>query len=347
MSNKASPAAIGAFVLGAVALLVGGIIAFSGGKLLQAKTSFVSYFPGTVAGLAVGAPVQFQGVQIGEVTSITLDYYVEEGRFSIPVYYDVWPDRLRTSDRRFEGGAESAQQKAERTRELVEKHGLRAVLTSVSLVTGQYVVSLELRPDTEFSYVGADDDGVEIPAVEATRDKIGDLFQNLDLQGLVSKATSALDGITAFVNDPKFREMPDHVARLVSDLDAAIQDAEARIDQLATRGDAAIADYQTLARTATERVQTLADSLEATSAKLGALSDSVNAKVDPIATSAIGAFGAGKQALDEAEQLLAPDSATRTNLDVMLEEAAGAARSLRILADYLEQNPDALIKGKY
>jgi len=343
MSNKASPAAIGGFVLGAAALLVGGIIAFSSGKLLQQKQPFVSYFPGTVAGLAVGAPVQFQGVQIGEVTAIALDYYIDERRFSIPVYYDIWPDRWRTQG----AAAVDAAGSRERLRDLVEKHGLRAVLTSVSLVTGQYVVSLELRPNTEFAYVGADGGVHEIPAVAATRDKLGDMFQNLDLQGLVSKATSALDGITAFVNSSEFREMPKDVDKLIADADAAILDVKARVDGLVARGDAAIADYQTLARTATERVQSLADAIEATSVKVGTLSDSVNAKVDPLAASAIGAFDAGKKAMTQADDMLAPDSATRSNLDVMLEEAAGAARSLRILADYLEQNPDALIKGKY
>lgn len=47
------------------------------------------------------------------------------------------------------------------------------------------------------------------------------------------------------------------------------------------------------------------------------------------------------------DSMVDPSSATRSDLDTLLEEAAGAARSLRVLADYLEQNPDALIKGKY
>jgi len=341
MSKKASPAAIGGFVLGAVVLLVGGIIAFSSGRLLQDKIAFLSYFPGTVAGLAVGAPVQFQGVQVGEVKAIKLDYYLSEGRFSIPVYYEIWPDAFRLH------GAGPDHKRGQGTRDLVEKEGLRAVLTSASLVTGQYVVTLELRPGTEFKYVGTDPDVTEIPAVEATRDKLGNVLEKLDLQGLVKKATDALDGIDSFVNDPKLRALPEHVDKLIADTNTLVNDAKAQLDKLADAGDAAIADYQTLARTANERVVTLADAIEAASRKVGTLSDAVNAKVDPLAKSAIGAFDAGKKTLDDVDDMIAPDSATRGNLDVMLEEAAGAARSLRILADYLEQNPDALIKGKY
>jgi paraquat-inducible protein B len=39
-------------------------------------------------------------------------------------------------------------------------------------------------------------------------------------------------------------------------------------------------------------------------------------------------------------------SPTRADLENTLKELAGAARSLRVLADYLEQHPDALLKGK-
>ena len=47
-----------------------------------------------------------------------------------------------------------------------------------------------------------------------------------------------------------------------------------------------------------------------------------------------------------AESLVSEDSNTRYNLDTTLEELAAAARSVRLMADYLEQNPDALLKGK-
>ena len=50
--------------------------------------------------------------------------------------------------------------------------------------------------------------------------------------------------------------------------------------------------------------------------------------------------------MSNARKFLAEDSRTRYNLDVALEELAAAARSLRLMADYLEQNPDALLKGK-
>jgi paraquat-inducible protein B len=40
------------------------------------------------------------------------------------------------------------------------------------------------------------------------------------------------------------------------------------------------------------------------------------------------------------------DSPAYVDMADMLEEFADAARSLRVFADYIEQHPDALIKGK-
>ena len=52
----------------------------------------VTYFPGSVQGLAVGAQVQFQGVEIGQVTGIRVNYVPGENGFRIPVAYDIWPE---------------------------------------------------------------------------------------------------------------------------------------------------------------------------------------------------------------------------------------------------------------
>jgi paraquat-inducible protein B len=50
--------------------------------------------------------------------------------------------------------------------------------------------------------------------------------------------------------------------------------------------------------------------------------------------------------LESATQLIAPDSALDVELNRMLHEGGDAARALRVLADYLERHPEALIHGK-
>ncbi len=51
-------------------------------------------------------------------------------------------------------------------------------------------------------------------------------------------------------------------------------------------------------------------------------------------------------AFKQVEETLAPDSQVRTDTARLLREIGDAARSLRVLADYLERQPDALLYGK-
>jgi paraquat-inducible protein B len=55
---------------------------------------------------------------------------------------------------------------------------------------------------------------------------------------------------------------------------------------------------------------------------------------------------AAESAIKSIDELVGKDSATKADLENTLQELASAARSLRLLADYLEKHPDAIIKGK-
>ena len=344
MSKQANPMAIGGFVLGALALAVIAILVFSSDALFKSKIRIVTYFPGTVQGLNIGARVEFQGVQIGQVVDIKLQYWQGKGRFRIPVYYDFWPKSLNIlgGDSQNEGGIS-----VQATQRLVREQGLRAQLQAVSLVTGQYMITLGLYPESPINVVGEGQAIAEIPAIEATRDRISGMLEGLRLDDLVNSGIGALNAITAMVENPAWQTLaPDvdqvleEIRRLVTDLDSGVKPLLGQLDQTLT-------DYAELAQTLKQRVNTLADSIEKTSAQVGTLGRRIESRVEPLANSAQGAFNNAGKALQSANDLLAEDSAPRYNLDLLLQEAASAARSLRLLADYIEQNPDALIKGKY
>ncbi len=61
MGKKTSTTAIGAFVIGAIALTVISVIVFGSGKLFATTVPCVFYFKGSVQGLSVGSPVKFKG----------------------------------------------------------------------------------------------------------------------------------------------------------------------------------------------------------------------------------------------------------------------------------------------
>src|SRR4029450_5040348 len=91
MNKKISPAMIGAFVLGAVALIVIAILVFGSGRLFRQTRSFVLYFDNSVNGLRIGAPVKVKGVEIGSVKDIRLLLLVGQGTAGdkIPVIIEI------------------------------------------------------------------------------------------------------------------------------------------------------------------------------------------------------------------------------------------------------------------
>jgi paraquat-inducible protein B len=89
------------------------------------KRPWLLYFDGSVRGLAVGAPVELQGIKIGEVTEITLEFDWEKLAFRIPVIIELETERVQ-----FVG--KQTMDKLRGMDILVQK-GLRAQLQSGSL----------------------------------------------------------------------------------------------------------------------------------------------------------------------------------------------------------------------
>lgn len=70
-------------------------------------------------------------------------------------------------------------------------------------------------------------------------------------------------------------------------------------------------------------------------------------RVDPMATDLEKTLSNADKTMASIQSMIAPNSVMRYDLGTALEEAATAMRSVRILANYLERHPDALIYGKF
>ncbi len=79
--------------------------------------------------------------------------------------------------------------------------------------------------------------------------------------------------------------------------------------------------------------------LNATATEVRALLQTIDQQIGPLMTQAHGT-------LASAEALVGSNSQTRYDLNAMLKELAGAARAIRVFADYLERHPEALLRGK-
>src|SRR6478609_6690502 len=137
MSTRANPKLIGGFVLGAIALVIIGLLAFGSGQYFAPKGKAVLYFAGSLAGLDVGSPVTFRGVKVGTVNKIVIQYDIRQQKLRIPVYIELDPAKFQIVS-----GARSGVN----IKELVQR-GLRARLQIQSLVTGQTSVDFDFYPD--------------------------------------------------------------------------------------------------------------------------------------------------------------------------------------------------------
>ncbi len=104
-------------------------------------TSYLLYFDQSVRGLRSGAPVEFRGIEVGEVTDVRLEFDPESARFRIPVTIEIEPERF--TQRTLTAAARRD------TIDRLVASGLRAQLKSGNLLTGQLVVSLDVFKDAK------------------------------------------------------------------------------------------------------------------------------------------------------------------------------------------------------
>ena len=100
MAKQANRMMIGGFVVLAVIIMAASLVVFGSGKFFKKTNKYVLYFDESVKGLSVGAPVLFQGVQVGSVTSITLQADLVKMKTQIPVLIEIEPDRWKVRSRR-------------------------------------------------------------------------------------------------------------------------------------------------------------------------------------------------------------------------------------------------------
>lgn len=185
MSKKANPMAIGVFVVVAMTIALGAIVTLGSGKLFKQTETYVMYFESSLSGLDVGAPVELQGVRIGEVSAIKLVYDNETGSTIIPVYVEI-------DGSRWERSAD------ETTNDDISAHierGLRAQLQSQSMVTGKLKIMLVTVSDAPVRLVGGDPTVDEIPTILNMTEALKNTLDDLPLADIVSNVNKTLEEI--------------------------------------------------------------------------------------------------------------------------------------------------------
>jgi paraquat-inducible protein B len=266
----------------------------SGFRLFKTREAALAYeevytlrvampFRESVRGLAIGAPVDFRGVVIGEVTDIRPQWDEQDNAFDMIALVNLYPDRFA---RRRIGALPSEKLGLSRQEgiDVLVKEGLRGQLRTGNLLTGQLYIALDFFRDARPQKVAWSDDPPRFPT------RLGSL--------------TAIDQTVAEIAK-KLAKVPfDDIGR---DLKTALE------------------------------------TLDRTLKSVDALAVSLNRDVAPEARESLIAL---RKSLVTLERTVAQDAPLQQDMRETLREVSRAAASLRALTDYLEQHPEALIRGR-
>lgn len=323
MSQRANPARIGLFLIGAAVLIVLAVAMLASNAWFARRTSFIAFFPESVNGLENGAPVKFQGVPIGAVTEIMIQINQQEMSFQVPVKFDIDLRRLTTHLDTYVNLADTMV-----LRQQIE-NGLRAQLQMESIVTGLLYIELAYRTDsTPPRLANASEDWPEIPTTPSLMAAIGGGAGSVISE--VMRILNRLNDLLSEVDMPEINRAVVQSARAIEELMASpdIKAVLKDLPELTAQINQTMVDVGRLANRADSAIGPLSEQISGTTAE------------------AIATLQSLRQTLDETHGLLSSDAGPGYALEGALNSLREAAEALRVLINSLEQNPDMLLRGK-
>lgn len=260
------------------------------------RVAFILEFDGSVHGLEVGAPVEFRGIKVGNVTHIHLQYSTAEGRVRIPVTVAFEPQRVERAG--LTAAEQSKPENVMRAMADLVGRGLRAQLRSQSLISGALFVAFDIFPDAAPARIGMVDnpDGqgklYALPTVPSAMESLEttatgvverlalllDRVGKMPIEGVLQDTRDTLQSMRSLAQLPEIRET-------LGSLDKTLNEADGSLHQMTVLVDSANASY-------------------------GANSD------------------------------------VRREIIDLLRQLQDAAKSMKELADTLEEHPESIIRGK-
>jgi paraquat-inducible protein B len=337
MKRKASATLIGTFVVAGIALIATTIIALAGNDLFTRKERTVMYFGGSVYGLQVGAPVVFRGVRVGSVESIDIFYDRKNDSYAIPVVAVLDSNAVSGLDGK--RGSEPA------LPALVER-GLSAQLSMQSLLTGLLYVDLDLRPKLDGKLRGSTRRAeIEIPTTATAIQNLREQFDGMDFRRIAEDISAIASSARAVVAGPQLKQALDDLATITANFKSMSGRLDKRIDPLTSELERSLV----ATRKAMEGMGQAAQSVDKTATGVGRTSERVGEMLAPDAPLVKNLQRAADEVARTATALretTSSDSRLMLGADRALEDLSRASRALRDLAEALEQQPDALLRGR-
>ena len=210
MSRKANYFKIGAFVIIGLAIAVIGIVVFGAGKFFRHKIMIETYLDQSVQGLNVGAPLKYQGVQVGNVKEIgfAFNYYPTSYTYVV-VRAEIQQELV--GERKSLGRIPTEEERISRIMELIEKKGLRLQLDSQGITGVAFLNMVNLDPK-RFPPLKIDwePESLYIPSAP----------------GVITQIEEAIENLTGTLETIDIKGITDKVNQILVSTDKAIEDAQ-------------------------------------------------------------------------------------------------------------------------
>ena len=190
---------------------------------------------------------------------------------------------------------------------LIEK-GLRAQLVLQSFVTGQLLVDVDFHPGTPIRLVGLEKEYPEIPTIPSGIEQLKKRIEQLPLTEIAGRVNEALAGINKLVNSRDLQASIGSLNQLLQDTDALAKNLNAKVEHLD--------------------------------------SEQIASSIKETLSAAQGTLNEARKAVENINGIAAQNANLGYEIGRTLEQIAELSRSIRVLADYLERHPEALIRGK-
>ncbi|MDR1282769.1 MAG: MlaD family protein [Opitutaceae bacterium] len=331
MKTRVSPAIIGFFVLGAIALGILALLSFGGVSFFHKPERFIVYFDESIQGLDVGSPVKIRGMRVGRVADVRIRHTPGGHQSYVAVICEMNRDKVASAR-----GSEPGISERERFEQLVND-GLRAQLGILGLATGMLYVELDFFDPAAWPpmrHEKLESPYFEVPAIPST----------------IAEFQANLGAILREVSHIKFGEIGTEAHLLIADVRAWLNQANtAALLREWTQTAATIRAFVE----SPELRQTVA-SLSAASARLDTLLGEISGETghllgkDVAATLAdvrlaVKEFSAASGTL---RQFIGSQQKTGDEAGKALVRLGEAAEAVARLADFLERNPSALLRGR-
>ncbi|MDW4499290.1 MlaD family protein [Sulfitobacter sp. D35] len=206
-------------------------------------------FEDNIAGLAVGAPVELNGLKIGTVQSVNGIVDADafgDNRVRLNAVLAIQPARLGLQ-------GEVTPDTALAFLDNRVREGVRARLVSASILTGGLKVELVQQDNPEDAEIEVPDTGgppvvptmeAEVSDAAATLEGVFNRVNSLPIEDLLQSAIRFMDNARALIGSEEIRETPAEIRGLIGDIRAVVQSEE--VQQIPVTLNAAIARIETV-----------------------------------------------------------------------------------------------------